>query len=114
VRVAAVVRDLMFWSRIWEAGSRAGAELIRVDSPTDLPPPDQVDLVLVDWGDRSSEWGDQLTDWVGSGATPPPLIIFGPHTDLDAHAAARSAGLGPMWARSRLLRDLPTVIGVER
>jgi hypothetical protein len=110
VRVAAVVRDLIFWSRIFEAGSRAGAELIRVDSPADLPPPDQLDLVLVDWGARSSDWGEQIIAWVGSGAAPPRVILFGPHTDLDAHAAAKSLGLGPMVARSQLPTTLVRAI----
>ena len=35
------------------------------------------------------------------------IILFGPHTDLDAHAAAREAGLGPMRARSALVAGLP-------
>jgi hypothetical protein len=106
-----VVRDLMFGSRIFDAASRAGAELVRVDSPADLPPPDQLDLVLVDWGDRSSDWGDLLTAWVASTTPAPPrLVLFGPHTDLRAHAAAREAGLGPMWARSRLIRSLGSLL----
>ncbi len=114
MRVAAVVRDLLFGSRIFEAASRAGAELIRVDSPVDLPPPEQLDLVLVDWGDRASEWGDQLSGWraAAPAAAPPRLILFGPHTDLEAHAAARAAGLGPMVARSKLASSLPRLLRV--
>jgi len=110
VRVAAVVRDLMFWSRIFEAGSRMGVDIIRLDSPADLPPPDQLDLVLVDWGYRSADWGEQLTQWLASTATPARTILFGPHTDIEAHAAARQAALGPMWARSKLLASLERLL----
>jgi hypothetical protein len=112
--VAAVVRDLMFWSRIWEAGSAAGADLVRVDSPANLPPPDQLDLVLVDWGDRSSDWGDVLTAWIASTPAPPRMVLFGPHTDLAAHADAKRQGLGPMIARSQLPTMLVRTIEERR
>jgi hypothetical protein len=38
-------------------------------------------------------------------------VLFGPHTDLDAHAAARDAGLGPMRARSAFFGALPELLG---
>ena len=110
MRVAAVVRDLMTFSRILEAATRSGAQLHRFDSPADLPPPDLLDLVLVDWGDRSSDWGEQLSTWAASSALSPRVILFGPHTDLDAHAAATSHGLGPMVARSQLPTTLARAI----
>ena len=40
----------------------------------------------------------------------PRLILFGPHTDLEAHADARAAGLGPMWARSKLVAELQALM----
>jgi hypothetical protein len=104
MRAAAVVSDLMLFSRIESAASSAGASLVRVDSPRELP--DGLDLVLVDWSARSSDWTDTLR---AAGASR--LILFGPHTDLDAHAAARAAGLGPMWARSKLVAALPALLG---
>jgi hypothetical protein len=112
LRVFAIVRDLILASRIEEASRRGGAILHRVDSPTDLPPADELDLVLVDWADRQPGWGEALTRWRGS-RDEPRLILFGPHTDLSAHAEARRAGLAPMWARSRLVRELPAVLGVS-
>ncbi len=39
----------------------------------------------------------------------PRLILYGPHTDLVAHAAASAAGLGPMLARSKLVASLPSL-----
>jgi hypothetical protein len=103
VRVAAVVSDLLLFSKIDAAASAAGATLLRADDPTGLP--DDLDLVLVDWSARRPDWTDALVALRG-----PRLILFGPHTDLGAHAAARAAGLGPMWARSALLSRLPSLL----
>lgn len=98
MKVAAVVTDLMLFSRIESAARVAGVELVRVDTPHGIP--QESELVLVDWAARRADWADALR------AHPGRVIIFGPHTDMDAHAAARKAGLGPMWARSKLLARL--------
>jgi hypothetical protein len=103
MKVAAVVRDLMLFSRIESAARVAGSELARVDTPADIPA--DADLALVDWSAREPDWADALRALSG-----PRVIVFGPHTDLEAHAAAREAGLGPMWARSKLLTTLPLVL----
>ena len=88
-------RDLIFASRIFEAGVRAGVAVTRVDDPGALPPPDRVRLLLVDWGDRSPDWGQRLVEWCAGApeSARPRVILFGPHTDLVAHAEARAAGL---------------------
>jgi hypothetical protein len=98
MRIGAVITDLMLFSRIDAAATAAGASLVRVDSPADLPP--DLDLILVDWSARDADWTDALTSASGR------VIVFGRHTDLEAHAAARAAGLGPMWARSKLVSSL--------
>ena len=100
MRVAAVISDLMLYSRIDSAATTAGAQLARVDTPAGLP--DELDLVLVDWSARQPGWDSALRSRPG-----PRVVLFGRHTDLAAHAAARAAGLGPMWARSKLLTELP-------
>ena len=110
--VALLARDLIITSRISEAAARGGAELHRFVDPEQLPPPSEVDLLLVDWGDRRPDWAKRLTFWE-SAAPPdamPRIILFGPHVDFEAHAAARATGLGPMWARSKLLADLPSLL----
>ena len=104
MRVAAVISDLMLYSRIEFAATATGASLIRVDSPAELP--DDLDLVLVDWSARRPEWANLLQRRTTSRVT-----LFGQHTDLEAHAAARAAGLGPMWARSKLIAELPSLMG---
>ncbi len=94
-----MVSDLLLFSKIDAAASAAGASLLRADEPTGLPA--DLDLVLVDWSARRPDWTDTLAALDG-----PRLILFGPHTDLEAHADARAAGLGPMWARSKLVAEL--------
>jgi hypothetical protein len=106
MRVAAVVGDLMLYSRIESAARVSGASLARVDHPS-LAPAD-AELVLADWSARDASWTEPLRALRDGGAR---VILFGPHVDLDAHAAARDAGLGPMWARSKFLADLPVVLG---
>jgi hypothetical protein len=98
MRVGAVIDDLMLYSRIDAAASAAGADLVRASSPLRLPA--DLDLVLVDWSARAPGWADALR---GSRAR---VVLFGRHTDLEAHADARAAGLGPMWARSKLVAAL--------
>lgn len=107
MKVAAVVTDLMLYSRIESAAHVAGVELARVDTPHDLPP--DPDLVLVDWSAREPGWAEPLRSLGGV-----RLILFGPHVDLDAHAAARAAGLGPMLARSKLLATLGELLASAR
>jgi hypothetical protein len=102
MRVGAVIDDLMLFSRIDAAAADAGASLVRVSAPADLPP--DLDIVLVDWSARDPSWADALR------ASNARVILFGRHTDLDAHADARTAGLGPMWARSRLIAQLPALM----
>jgi hypothetical protein len=106
MRVGAVISDLMLFSRIESAATEADATLVRVDAPTDLPP--ELDLVLVDWSSRDPSWTNSLRALRDAGAR---VILFGPHTDLDAHGAAREAGLGPMWARSMLVKQLARLVG---
>jgi len=107
-----VSRELLFATRLRDIAAQAGAELVRVDSPSQLPAPSGIRLVLVDWADRDVEWPAQLASWLDTASRPdrPRIVLFGPHTDLASHAAAKAAGLGPMWARSKLLTDLPQLL----
>lgn len=100
-------RDLMIGSRIAEAAARAGADLSRVEDAAALPAASDVDLLLVDWAERGPDWGQQVRAWRDAAdAMAPRVIVFGPHTDLEAHGAARAAGIGPMMARSKLVASL--------
>ena len=106
MRVAAVVTDLLLFSRIESAAAAAGASLRRVDTPALLP--HDLDLVLVDWAEREPDWTGTLGALARGHVR---VVLFGPHTDLDAHATARASGMGPMMARSKLLALLPSLLG---
>lgn len=114
--VAIVAPDLIIATRIADAATAAGHQVLRVDRPSDLPPASEVAVAFVDWGAREPDWGDELSSWRESAQHPaiPRLIVFGPHTDLAAHAQARAAGLGPMIARSKLVRGLGDLIQPDR
>jgi hypothetical protein len=113
VTVAVVARDLMIATRIADAGARAGVEVRRYDAPDQLPPAAELTLVLVAWDERRPDWGQTLVTWCANAPEParPRMVLFGPHTDLAAHAEARAVGLGPMWARSKLLAEIQSLVG---
>lgn len=110
--VVLLARDLMFASRIAAAADRADVSFTRVDDPADLPPPNLVRLLLVDWGDRAADWGERISSWCARApdSARPRILLFGPHVDLAAHAAAKRQGLGPMRARSKLVADLHSLL----
>lgn len=107
MRIVAIMHDLMLFSRIDDAAAAAsGRSAARIDSPASLSEVDDVDLVLVDWTERDPDWADALVA-LRRRAPETRLILFGRHTDIEAHRAARAAGLGPMWARSKVVSELP-------
>ena len=108
-RVVAVMTDLLLLSRIDAAVAAAGGTLRRLDGPESVPP---ADLVLVDWSARTSGWGPALAE-LRRQTGAPRILLFGRHTDLEAHAEARAAGVGPMWARSKLVAELPQLVKDE-
>lgn len=108
--VAIVARDLIIATRIADAATAAGHDVVRVDRPEELPPGDGVALAFVDWGAREPDWGGQLLAWAATSRFKPRLVLFGPHTDLAAHAEARAAGIGPMLARSKLVAGLGRLV----
>ncbi len=103
MKVAAVITDLLLYSRIESAARVAGVTPGAGRFPHLVPP--DADVVLVDWSARQPDWPDALRRLEGE-----RVILFGPHTDLEAHAAARAAGLGPIWARSKFVAELPSLL----
>ncbi len=93
----------------------ANGSFARYDDPRELGDATGVDLLVVDWGLRRDDWGEMLTAWRGAqGARTPEVVLFGPHTDLEAHRAAKAAGLGPMKARSAFFSALPEILSERR
>ena len=109
--IALLASDIMMASRVHAAADAAGVSILRSSSPDDLPTAADVPLLIVDWSERTDGWGGAITAWRGGAGTR--VVVYGQHTDLEAHAAARAAGLGPMWARSRLVRELPRLIAAS-
>lgn len=107
--------DLITASRIESLVARAGCSLIWVGAPDQLPPAGDVDLLVVDWGERQPDWGAAIATWRDDGKQGhrPRIVLFGPHTDLASHRAARDAGLGPMRARSAFFVALPALLAAE-
>ena len=110
--LALVAKDLLFGSRVAGLAEQAGRGFLRVDHPRLLPSASEVAVVLVDWSERLPDWTEALRAWgtAQDGEPEPRVILFGPHIDRSAHEAARASGYGPMWARSRVLNDLPKVL----
>ena len=108
--VAIVASDLIIATRIADAARSAGHEAVRVDDPAGLPTSDSTAVAFVDWSIRGPGWGESLVAWRSRAAKPPRLVVFGPHVDVEAHHAARSAGIGPMLARSKLITALPDLL----
>ena len=101
----------MFTSRIVDAAARAGIDLRTAHDPSELPHPDEVELVLVDWNDRQDGWAERLREWRDGVAAPRPrLVLFGSHTDLAAHAEAKRHGIGAVLARSAFVQRLPALM----
>lgn len=102
--------DLLMATRICDTLRAAGVAVSRVQHPSHLPHPDYVEQVYVDWDSRTADWGVELKAWTDAAVGPrPDVIVFGSHADMEAHAEARSAGIGPMIARSKLLADLSSL-----
>jgi hypothetical protein len=115
VRIVVLSRDLIIASRILAHATAAGDEAQLVSEPLALPPSETVDRLFVNWADRAPGWIEALNDWRGDERpSGPRIILYGPHADLEAHAAAQAAGLGPMLARSKLVADLPQLIAPTR
>ena len=76
MRAVLVGRDLMLASRVYAAATAADAQIERLDSIEQLPPPETLDLVLVDWSERGDSWGALPTNPVleASAATDEELI----------------------------------------
>jgi hypothetical protein len=110
-RVAALVPDLITASKIESAVRAAGGTFVRCDTFGELPDPETVDLLVVDWGSRRNAWAADIITWRAPAiGAPPRIVVFGPHTDLEAHAAAKAAGLGPMRARSAVFHDVASFL----
>ncbi|HEX4793502.1 MAG TPA: hypothetical protein VH370_06905 [Humisphaera sp.] len=103
--VLALVRDLMFVSRIGAEARALGLEIRIVREPTKLAG-EAGRLLLVDLNlDGAIE---AASSWQQS--THGQTIGFVSHVDADTARRAREAGIGRILARSRFVELLPTLL----
>ncbi len=106
--VVALVRDLMFSSRITATGKAAGVAIKVVRDPARLgiEPAARliVDLNLPGAIDAVAQW---LASPISGGAV---VVGFVAHTDAPTSAAARAAGITHVMARSRFVEVLPRIV----
>jgi hypothetical protein len=105
-RTIVLTPDLILASRVSEALAGPDHRVDRVEDPADLSEIGIVDALVVDWAYRQPAWADAIRAWAAEAGDRPRILLVGPHSDLEAHADARRAALGPMRARSRLADDL--------
>ena len=103
--VLAVVRDLMFSSRIQQAGRHAGSEVKIVRDPATLAERDGR-LVIVDLNLDGAL--DAATAW--RARTNRPVVGFVQHVDAERIRAARAAGIDEVMPRSRFVVELPELL----
>jgi hypothetical protein len=103
--VRALVRDLLFTSRITAAARAANVPLAIVRNPADLAPTPArrllVDLNLPGAIEAAAEW---------KRLTARPVTGFVSHVDTDTITRARAAGLDQVLARSRFVEMLPDLL----
>ncbi len=97
-RVLAVVPDLMLSSRVVEALAAAGHE---ADVVASLPESSDADLVVADL---------DAVDPEALAAAELPSLGFYSHVDADTRRAAEGAGVDVVVPRSRMARELPTLV----
>lgn len=105
-QVLALVRDLMFVSRITSTAKATGTAIAVIRDPAALG--DQsgrlllVDLNLPGALETAAAWRQ---------ATQAPVVGFVSHVDAQTIARARQAGLDRVMARSGFVEALPDILG---
>ena len=97
-RILGVVSDLMLASRV-EGSLRAAGHDVRIEPS--LPETVEADAIVCDL---------DVADPEAVVATGLPALGFYAHTDVDTRRRAEAAGLQPVVPRSRMARDLVTLV----
>jgi len=111
--VIALVDDLIFLSRIREAGRAAGIEVRAVRGASDLVDAARQEgrLLLVDADSERLPWKAAIAALRAEpevGALP--VIAFVSHVCADHAEAARAAGASRVLARSAFVKELPELV----
>ena len=115
-RVAALVEDLFFSSRIEQAIGHLGIVGLVAGAPSAVEAfvrSEPADVVLVDMDCRRADWEGMLRTLREIGGPSLNLIAFGPHRDLAVRSRALEAGATSVIANSKLVADLPRILAGE-
>ena len=97
-KIVAIVSDLMLASRVSEGLKAAGHEVSVVSK---LPEPIDAEAIVCDL---------DTADLDAVAATGLPTLGFYSHVDIETKQRAEAAGIAPVVPRSRMSRELPTLI----
>ena len=100
-RVAALVPDLMFASRIEETLQAAGHEVVVVPTIEAIEAQGGADLVIAD----VAEIDPSALQRAGSA-----VLGFYSHVDVDTRRRAEAAGVDVVVPRSRMAREMPELV----
>jgi CheY-like chemotaxis protein len=112
-KLVALVDDLMFLSKIREAGRAAGVDVKAARGVDGLVEAarDGASLVLVDADSERLPWREAVA---ALRATPElaslPVVAFLSHVHTDHAEAARAAGATRVLARSAFVKELPQLV----
>ena len=108
-RIAIVVSELLFQSRIAAAVARLGHEAAVADSAATLAAAIAAGpaLAIIDLHDRNL---DALAAVRSASAAGVRVLAFGRHTEPGTLRAARDAGAGLVVPRSQLSQELPQLV----
>jgi len=97
-KILAIVPDLMLASRVEENLRAAGHE---VSVAPALPDPLEADAIVCDL---------DTADLGALAAAPIPVLGFYSHVDVETKRTAEAAGITQAIPRSRMARELPTLV----
>jgi CheY-like chemotaxis protein len=114
-KAVALVEDLLFLSRIREAGRAAGVPVTAARSAVDaLAAAGDASVVLVDADSDRLPWREAIA---ALRARPElaalPVVAFVSHVNADRASAARTAGASRVMARSSFVKELPLLLAGE-
>jgi CheY-like chemotaxis protein len=106
--------DLMFASRISGEARALGSTVKQVRSPDqllDLTRQETPSCVLVDLAFPGLDLSDLFRRLAEACPSPPRVAAYGSHVDTERLRAARSAGCDPVLPRSKVVEELPRILG---
>jgi len=104
LRLVLFVDDLYFRVRLVDLAERLGLE---VSDPAAIADDGGPVLAVVDLAGRAEAWSRAVADLKARLGLRLTVLGFGPHRDVGLFRQARAAGFDHVWAKSRLVSDLP-------